>query len=103
MIHSSYFASNRSMEPPTDPASTALDIALLRTFLEVVDRRGFAPAAERLALTPSAVSGHIKRLEQAAGTVLLARTTRRIALTQAGDTLYAYARTSRSMSTMLRA
>ncbi|MEK6357026.1 MAG: LysR substrate-binding domain-containing protein [Burkholderia cenocepacia] len=79
------------MEPPTDPASTALDIALLRTFLEVVDRRGFAPAAQRLALTPSAVSGHIKRLEQAAGTVLLARTTRRIALTPAGDTLYAYA------------
>ena len=54
------------MEPLTDPASTALDITLLRTFLEVVDSRGFAPAAERLALTPSAVSGHIKRLEQAA-------------------------------------
>jgi DNA-binding transcriptional LysR family regulator len=83
MIHSSNIALNRSMEPPTDPASTTLDIALLRTFLEVVDRRGFAPAAERLALTPSAVSGHIKRLEQAAGTVLLARTTRRIALTPA--------------------
>ncbi|MBN3840734.1 LysR family transcriptional regulator, partial [Burkholderia sp. Ac-20349] len=41
----------------TDPASTSLDITLLRTFLEVVDSRGFAPAAERLALTPSAVSG----------------------------------------------
>lgn len=30
------------MEPLTDPASTALDITLLRTFLEVVDSRGFA-------------------------------------------------------------
>ena len=91
------------MEPPTDPASTSLDITLLRTFLEVVDSRGFAPAAERLALTPSAVSGHIKRLEQAAGTVLLARTTRRIALTPAGDTLYAYARNIVDMEREVRA
>ncbi|MBU9440987.1 LysR family transcriptional regulator [Burkholderia multivorans] len=91
------------MEPLTDPASTSLDIALLRTFLEVVDSRGFAPAAERLALTPSAVSGHIKRLEQAAGTVLLARTTRRIALTPAGDTLYAYARNIVDMEREVRA
>ncbi|KUZ06762.1 LysR substrate-binding domain-containing protein [Burkholderia diffusa] len=91
------------MEPLSDPASTALDIALLRTFLAVVDSRGFAPAAERLALTPSAVSGHIKRLEQAAGTVLLARTTRRIALTPAGDTLYAYARNIVDMEREVRA
>ncbi|HDR8873647.1 TPA: LysR family transcriptional regulator, partial [Burkholderia territorii] len=91
------------MEPPTDPASTALDITLLRTFLEVVDRHGFAPAAERLALTPSAVSGHIKRLEQAAGTLLLSRTTRRVALTPAGDTLYAYARNIVDMEREVRA
>lgn len=32
MIHSSNLALNRSMQPPTDPASTTLDIALLRTF-----------------------------------------------------------------------
>ncbi|MFP3757991.1 LysR family transcriptional regulator, partial [Cupriavidus sp. SIMBA_020] len=76
---------------PTSPGAV-LDLTLLRTFLEVVDHGGFALAADALALTPSAVSGHIKRLEQAAGTVLLARTTRRVALTPAGDTLYAYAR-----------
>lgn len=69
-----------------------LDTVLLRTFLDVVDGGSFAAAAERLALTPSAVSGHIRRLEQIAGTSLLARTTRRLALTQAGDTLYAYGR-----------
>lgn len=71
---------------------TPLDTVLLRTFLEVVDGGSFATAAERLALTPSAVSGHIKRLEQIAGASLLARTTRRLELTQAGDTLYAYGR-----------
>lgn len=69
-----------------------LDTILLRTFLEIVDSGSFATAAERLALTPSAVSGHIRRLEQIAGTSLLARTTRRLELTQAGDTLYAYGR-----------
>lgn len=103
MIHYPDFALKPPMEPPTDPASSALDIALLRTFLAVVDCHGFAPAAERLALTPSAVSGHIKRLEQAAGAVLLARTTRRVALTPAGDTLYAYARNIVDMEREARA
>ncbi|WAC74878.1 LysR substrate-binding domain-containing protein [Roseateles sp. SL47] len=69
-----------------------LDTLLLRTFLEIVDSGSFATAAERLALTPSAVSGHIRRLEQTTGASLLARTTRRLELTQAGETLYAYAR-----------
>ncbi|MCD9032780.1 LysR family transcriptional regulator [Luteimonas sp. Y-2-2-4F] len=69
-----------------------LDMVLLRTFLEVVDQGGFALAAERLALTPSAVSGHIRRLEQASGQPLLARTTRRLELTAAGRLLYTYAR-----------
>ena len=69
-----------------------LETVLLRTFLEIVDSGSFATAAERLALTPSAVSGHMRRLEQIAGASLLARTTRRLELTQAGDTLYAYGR-----------
>jgi DNA-binding transcriptional LysR family regulator len=73
-------------------ASSSLDIVLLRTFLAVVDTGGFALAAEQLALTPSAVSGHIRRLEEGAGAKLLARTTRRLDLTTAGETLYLYAR-----------
>lgn len=69
-----------------------LDTVLLRTFLEIVDSGSFATAAGRLALTPSAVSGHIRRLERMAGASLLARTTRRLELTPAGETLYAYGR-----------
>lgn len=91
------------MNAAPDSAAMSLDIVLLRTFLEVADRRGFAPAAERLALTPSAVSGHIKRLEQATGAALLARTTRRVELTQAGETLYAYARNIVEMEREARA
>ncbi|MDI2459791.1 LysR family transcriptional regulator [Pseudomonas aeruginosa] len=52
---------------------------LLRTFLEIVGSGCFA-AAERPALTPSAVSEHMRRLEQIAGVGLLARTTRRLDL-----------------------
>ncbi|MBB3102015.1 LysR substrate-binding domain-containing protein [Azomonas macrocytogenes] len=80
------------MDSYPDSAAASLEVVLLRTFLEVVDTGGFALAAERLALTPSAVSGHIKRLEQSTATRLLARTTRRFELTPAGELLYAYAR-----------
>jgi DNA-binding transcriptional LysR family regulator len=80
-----------------------LDTVLLRTFFEVVDSGSFATAAERLALTPSAVSGHIKRLEQNAGVALLTRTTRHLALTQAGDTLYAYGRNILDLEREVRA
>jgi len=74
------------------PEGPPLDTLLLRTFVAVVDSGSFAAAAEQLALTPSAVSGHIKRLEQAARATLLARTTRRLELTVQGETLYAYGR-----------
>ncbi|MGO4331232.1 LysR family transcriptional regulator [Cupriavidus sp. 2TAF22] len=87
------------------PASAAasLDIGLLRTYLAVVDCGGFALAAESLSLTPSAVSGHVKRLEQAAGAVLLERTTRSFTLTQAGELLYAYARNIVALEQEVRA
>ncbi|CDG84985.1 LysR substrate-binding domain-containing protein [Janthinobacterium agaricidamnosum] len=80
------------MDSTASAHSATLEIVLLRSFLEVVDRKGFAPAAERLALTASAVSGHIKRLEDSIGSRLMVRTTRRMELTAAGETLYAYAR-----------
>ncbi|RBL79084.1 LysR family transcriptional regulator, partial [Streptomyces cavourensis] len=80
------------MDTLAEPTGAVLDLTLLRTFLEVVDNGGFALAADALALTPSAVSGHIKRLEMVAGSVLLERTTRSFELTAAGETLYAYAR-----------
>lgn len=78
----------------TSPATDGppLDTVLLRTFLVIVDSGSFAAAAERLMLTPSAISGHMRRLEQVAGASLLARTTRRLELTQAGETLYVYGR-----------
>jgi DNA-binding transcriptional LysR family regulator len=68
------------------------DALLLKTFVAVVDEGGFSRAAERLHLTQSAVSGHLRRLEEQVGKPLLTRTTRSQHLTADGERLMAYAR-----------
>jgi DNA-binding transcriptional LysR family regulator len=70
-----------------------LDTDLLRTFAAVVDHSGFTRAAERLFLTQSTISAHIRRLEEQVGQALLARSTRAMALTAAGEMLLRHART----------
>ena len=94
---------NARMSTSSIADGTPLETVLLRTFVEIVDSGSFASAADRLALTPSAVSGHMRRLEQIAGASLLARTTRRLELTQAGDTLYAYSRNILDLESEARA
>jgi DNA-binding transcriptional LysR family regulator len=69
------------------------DALLLKTFVTVVDEDGFSRAAEKLHLTQSAVSGHLRRLEEQVGKPLLKRTTRSQQLTADGERLIAYART----------
>lgn len=88
---------------PTAPLSASLDMSLLRTFITVVDASSFASAAELLAVTASAVSGHIKRLESDIGVKLLERTTRSMALTPEGEMLYSYARNILSLEREIRA
>src|SRR4029453_9611441 len=53
-------------------------------FLAVVDRRGFGAAARELGITQSTVSRRIAALETRIGKRLVERTTRRVALTEAG-------------------
>ncbi len=57
-------------------------------FVSVADLGSFSAAAERLNLTSSAVSKSIGRLETRLGIRLFQRTTRRVSLTEAGDTFY---------------
>ncbi|MDR3518992.1 MAG: LysR family transcriptional regulator [Azospirillaceae bacterium] len=64
----------------------------LAIFVEVVDRGSLSLAADRLGLTPSAVSRRISQLEQRLGARLLSRSTRRVALTDAGATFCLRAR-----------
>jgi DNA-binding transcriptional LysR family regulator len=62
-------------------------------YLDAVVRRGsFTKAAQRLHVAQPAVSAQIRRLEAELGVTLLERTTRRVALTHAGELFLARAR-----------
>jgi DNA-binding transcriptional LysR family regulator len=56
----------------------------MQAFVTVADLRGFAPAARKLGLSPSAVTRLVAALEERLGARLLQRTTRSVALTDAG-------------------
>lgn len=61
----------------------------MAVFRKVVERHSFSDAAEELAMSAGSVSKYVAALETHVGTPLLARTTRRISLTEAGRTYYA--------------
>ncbi len=61
-----------------------VDTQHLKTFVEVVRQGSFAGAARALEVDPSAVTRAIAALETALGARLLQRTTRKVALTDAG-------------------
>ena len=56
----------------------------MQAFVTVADLKGFAPAARRLRLSPSGVTRLVAALENRLGARLLQRTTRSVALTDAG-------------------
>lgn len=56
----------------------------MHVFVTVADLRGFAPAARKLRLSPSAVTRLIAALEEHLGARLLQRTTRQVRLTDVG-------------------
>lgn len=57
----------------------------MRVFEQVVDEGGFAAAARKLGLAPAVVTRLVGDLEEHLGVRLLQRTTRRVALTPAGE------------------
>jgi DNA-binding transcriptional LysR family regulator len=59
-------------------------IDAMQAFVAVADLQGFAPAARKLRLSPSAVTRLIAALEDRLGARLLQRTTRKVALTDVG-------------------
>ncbi|MBA4788207.1 MAG: LysR family transcriptional regulator [Rhizobiales bacterium] len=60
----------------------------LQIFTSVVDQGSFAAAAKALGVTRSAVCRRVDGLEKRLGVRLLDRTTRRLSLTEAGETFY---------------
>jgi len=65
------------------------DLRSLESFLHSVEAGSFSAAASILGVTPAAVSKQVAGLEKSLGTRLFQRTTRHLALTEAGERLYA--------------
>ena len=64
-------------------------LSVLSAFLAVAEERSFTRAAKRLSVSTSALSHAIRGLEEQIGVRLLARTTRSVAPTEAGERLIA--------------
>lgn len=62
---------------------------VLAAFLTIAEDRSFTKAARRLGVSRSALSHAVRRLEERLGVRLLARTTRSVAPTEAGEQLIA--------------
>src|SRR6266702_2438044 len=65
------------------------ELSVLSAFLAVAEERSFTRAAKRLGVSTSAVSHAMRGLEERFGVRLLARTTRSVAPTPAGEQLIA--------------
>jgi DNA-binding transcriptional LysR family regulator len=66
-----------------------IDVADLAVFLAIARHRSFRRAAVELGVSPSALSHALRIIEERLGLRLLNRTTRSVALTEAGERLYA--------------
>jgi DNA-binding transcriptional LysR family regulator len=69
-----------------------LDTRLLRAFVAVAEELSFTRAAQRLFLAQQALSSQVQQLETRLALKLFERTTRKVALTEAGERLLPHAR-----------
>ncbi|MGH9158949.1 MAG: LysR family transcriptional regulator [Vicinamibacteraceae bacterium] len=68
------------------------ELSVLSAFLTVAEERSFTRAAKQLNISTSGLSHAIRRLEEQIGVRLLARTTRSVSPTDAGEQLLAHLR-----------
>jgi DNA-binding transcriptional LysR family regulator len=68
------------------------DLDVLRSFVTGMELGSFARAADHLGRSTSAVSAQLKKLEEQAGVPVFRKSGRGLALTDAGETMLAYAR-----------
>lgn len=67
----------------------SIDLNALATLAVVARARSFRAASDQLGVSRSAVSQAVRKVEDALGTAVLRRTTRSVALTEAGEALLA--------------
>jgi DNA-binding transcriptional LysR family regulator len=75
-----------------------IDTEELQAFQAVAETNSFTRAARLLGTAQSSVSQQVARLEKRIGRLLVRRTTRRVELTPAGDTMLIYARSILAMA-----
>jgi len=63
-------------------------VTCMQSFIKVAENSGFSAAGRRLNLSTGVVTGHIKALEDHLGVRLLNRNTRKVSLTEVGQTYY---------------
>ena len=68
------------------------DFKSMSVFVMVVEQGSMQAAAEKLQMTPSAVTQSLQKLEQQLQIKLLNRTTRKLSLTEAGEVFYQHVR-----------
>lgn len=71
---------------------THLNLKQLEAFVMIADNKSFSLTAEKLYLTQPTVSAYISKLEYELGEKLFYRTTKEVALTEAGKKIYIYAK-----------
>ena len=71
---------------------TIFDLDVLHSFVTGMELGSFAKAADRLGRSNSALSAQLRKLEDQAGTVIFRKAGRGLVLTEAGETMLAYAR-----------
>lgn len=71
-----------------DPLPSGADYNQVRAFVAVGELLSFSRAAEALGVSPSALSQMVRGFEGRVGVRLLHRTTRSVALTEAGESLF---------------
>lgn len=68
------------------------DPVMLKSFVALADTLSFTDAARTLALSQPTISQHIRKLEAAAGRILVMRDTRAVSLTDNGEAMLGFAR-----------
>jgi DNA-binding transcriptional LysR family regulator len=85
-------AARPAAEPDAVPGRVHFDLTTVRLFIATAESGSITRAAERIAMAPAAVSRRMKELEAQFGVPLFQRLPHGMALTDAGRTLLAHAR-----------